>query len=83
MKMSQVVSITSQGQLTIPKSLRDAFGIQEAVKAVIEKQGDVIVVKPKKDFWSLKGSLATKVKLSDKELKKARSTFAQNWAKNE
>ncbi|MFC1790724.1 AbrB/MazE/SpoVT family DNA-binding domain-containing protein, partial [Patescibacteria group bacterium] len=35
--MPQLVSITSQGQLTIPKSMRESFGIKGATKATIKK----------------------------------------------
>lgn len=77
--MQQIVSITSQGQITIPKFIRDAFGIKGSVKAVIEKKGNTIIVRPKDDFWSLEGSLKSSVTLSDKELKKARKSFAQDW----
>lgn len=31
--MEYLVAITRQGQLTIPKTLRDAFGIRQATKA--------------------------------------------------
>lgn len=76
----QVVSITSQGQLTIPKSIRKNFGIKQAVKAVIWEQAGKIVVEPKTDFWSLAGSLKSKVRLSEQQMKKARQAFASRWA---
>lgn len=80
--MQQVVSITSQGQLTIPKSLRKSFGIKGSVKAVVRKKGKTILVEPKNNFWSLSGSLKSKVKLTDKQLKKTREAFSQQWAKH-
>ncbi|PIS21400.1 AbrB/MazE/SpoVT family DNA-binding domain-containing protein [candidate division WWE3 bacterium CG_4_10_14_0_2_um_filter_42_7] len=80
---SQVVSITSQGQLTIPKFIREDLGIVGATKAVIEKTGGLIVVKPKKDFWSIAGALKSSVKLSDKELKEARKSFERDWANHD
>lgn len=79
--MQDIVSITSQGQLTIPVSIRRSFGIKGAVKAIIRKEKNFIVVEPKKDFWSLEGSLASGVKLSDKELQEARESFSKNWPK--
>lgn len=79
--MQNIVSITSQGQLTIPMSIRRSFGIKGSVKAIIRKEKNLIIVEPKKDFWSLEGSLASDVKLSDKELKEARESFSKNWAK--
>lgn len=79
--MAQAVSITSQGQLTIPKAIRNAFGIRGTVKAFIKKEGDKIIVEPKTDFWSLSSSLKSKVILTDKELKKAKREFSSKWAK--
>ena len=53
--MNYVVSITSQGQLTIPKKIREDFDIKSATKAIVKKSGDRIIVEPKGDFWSLGG----------------------------
>lgn len=77
--MEQVVSITSQGQLTIPKSLRTIFGIRGAGKAIVSREGDSIIVRPSGDFWGLSGSLRSKVKLTDRDLLKARNTFSNKW----
>jgi len=79
--MQQIVSITSQGQLTIPKSFLLDLGIDSSTKAVIIKKGRVLEVHPKRDFWSLAGSLKSSVKLTDEELKKAREEFSNSWAK--
>lgn len=78
--MEQVVSITSQGQLTIPVSIRAFLGIKESTKAVIRVVKDEIVVKPKNDFWSIGGVLKSKVKLSDEQLSQARGAFERQWA---
>ena len=80
--MQQVVTITQQGQLTIPKMVRDRFGIRGAVKAVLQIEDDTIMVKPQGNFWSLSGSLKSRVKLTDKQLKKARASFSKSWARN-
>ena len=79
--MEQIVSITSQGQLTIPKEILQSFGISSGVKAMIKKQDKLIIVEPKSDFWSLSGSLKSAVALSDQELKEARNQFAEKWPK--
>jgi len=67
------------GQLTIPKSIRKLFGIVGASKAIISIIDGLIIVKPKKDFWSLEGSLATGIKLSNKQLRVARKAFGKLW----
>ncbi|MDO8474135.1 MAG: hypothetical protein Q7S62_01100 [bacterium] len=77
--MEKIVSITKQGQLTIPKSFLADFKILGATKALIRKFGDSIIVEPKHDFWSLSGVLKSRVSLTDKDLKKARKSFTQDW----
>lgn len=76
----QIVSITSQGQLTVPKDFRELLGITSQTKAEIKIAGDELIVRPKKDFWSLGGSLKSKVKLTDKQLSQARKAFETSWA---
>ncbi|MBM4177458.1 AbrB/MazE/SpoVT family DNA-binding domain-containing protein [Candidatus Gribaldobacteria bacterium] len=79
--MEQIVSITSQGQLTIPKAMRALFGIKGAVKAIIRQEKGQLVVQPKNGFWNLSGSLKSDIKLNDKQLKMARATFKNQWPK--
>lgn len=76
----QVVSITSQGQLTIPKDFRELLGITSQTKAEIRISEDSLVVRPKKDFWALGGSLKSEIKLSDQQLRQARKAFEISWA---
>jgi len=83
MNTSQIVSITSQGQLTIPKSILKEFDIENGAKAILRKEGKMIIVEPKKNFWSLHGSLRSKIVLTDRQLKQARNDFAQKWGKHE
>lgn len=78
--MQQIVSITSQGQLTIPKSFLEDFGISTPIKAMLQKKGNTLIVRPKNDFWSLGGSLKSDIHLTNDELRKARESFSKNWA---
>lgn len=77
--MLNLVSITSQGQLTIPKSIRKQFGISGSTKATIKKVGSSIIVEPRNDFWSLGGSLGSTIKATDEDLRKARDNFQKVW----
>ena len=79
--MTKVVSITSQGQLSIPKQMLKSLGIQGGTKAVIRQEGTKLIVEPQHSFWSLAGSLSSSVKLTDKELKSAREAFGKQVAK--
>lgn len=70
--MMQVVSITQQGQITIPKLIRDNLKIELVSKALVSQKGDSIVVKPIIDFFSLEGSVKPKRKPEDfKSMRKA------------
>ena len=79
--MEQVVTITSQGQLTIPQSVRERFGISGSTKAILKIEGNTIIVEPRHDFWALSGYLKSKVKLSDAQLKRARKAFEKQWSR--
>ena len=78
--MQQIVSITSRGQISLPKLMLQDLGVYGATKAFIQKTGNVITVIPKKDFWTLGGSLKSDIKLTNNQLKKARESFSKNWA---
>lgn len=78
--MQQVVSITKQGQLTIPKSIINSLGIKTGTKATIKTIGKTIVVKPKTSFASLAGSLKSSISLTDRKLRQARNKFPLGWA---
>ena len=81
--MQQIVTITSQGQLTIPASFRQALGITAQTKATIKKVGSQIIVEPEADFWSLGGSLHSNISLDDHQLKTARNKFQSDWANHD
>ena len=79
--MQKIVSITSQGQVTIPKAWLREMGIKGATKAVAKKKGGKLEIEPKADFWSLAGSLKSDVVLTDKQLREAREEFGKSWAR--
>jgi AbrB family looped-hinge helix DNA binding protein len=53
--MSQIVSITSKGQATIPKELREKYGMKD--KAIVMETPEGILFKPLPLPSSEKGSL--------------------------
>ncbi len=79
--MSHVVTITSQGQLTIPRKLRTQLKIHGSTKAILHYKDGEIRVEPKKDFWSLAGSLKTKVKFTEANFKKGGKGFEKKWTR--
>lgn len=56
------VSITSQGQISIPASLRSLFNLKTTNKANIIPTEGGLLIKPVVDFLELYGSLSTQKK---------------------
>lgn len=68
--MELATSITSQGQVTIPVSIRRHLGLRPSDKVEFLKENGRVYIKPSKDFLQLKGTLKSKRKYTDSELDK-------------
>lgn len=68
--MNYIVSITRQGQISIPMPLRRRYGLDKFRKAIISstKEGNLII-EPFPDLLSLKGVVKTKKKVSSKQIR--------------
>lgn len=60
--MSQFVSITSQGQITLPASMRRLIALDLYKKALVRIEKQRIIIEPVADFLSLGGTLKHKAK---------------------
>ncbi len=78
MYMAYVVSITSQGQISIPAQIRRDLNLDKTRKALITIQGNKAVIEPLKDLLELKGSFKTKIKADSDKI---RASFEQYLAK--
>ena len=58
--MQQIVSITSQGQITIPAVFRRMLGLDQYQKAIVRTEDNKIVVEPIPDLMSIAGALQNK-----------------------
>ena len=75
--MTYTVSITSQGQISIPAPLRRKLGLDKSKRALVTEKEGKIIVEPVKDLLDLKGSLKTNLPSS---LTKVRKAFEQYLA---
>ena len=57
MHMSQIVSITSQGQISITAQMRRFLGLDLAKKAYVTQENGKIIIEPVPDLLTLAGSL--------------------------
>lgn len=56
--MQFTTSVTQKGQATIPALIRQKLGIMPNTKIIFEiNENNDVVIKPVKDFFSLKGSI--------------------------
>lgn len=62
MYMQQFVSITQQGQITLPASMRRLMALDLYKKALVKVEKDKIIIEPVADFLSLGGTLKNKAK---------------------
>lgn len=86
--MTRVVSVTRKGQATIPKELRDKFGVSGKVQVVETEEGILLkaLPRPEDDFGSLtklfKGKTAREVvdeaRAKDRVREKRLSESVQN-----
>lgn len=56
-----LTTITVKGQVTIPLDIRKKLGVKAGDSVSFEDVGDVVIVKPVGDFFSLRGSLSGKI----------------------
>jgi len=49
MSTSEDATVTSKGQVTIPKRIRDRFGFEEGTEVTFLVRGDEVVLLPKAD----------------------------------
>lgn len=56
--MEIAAKMSSKGQLTVPKSVRDALGIAEGDEVIFRVEGNRAVLARTSDFLSLAGTVA-------------------------
>ena len=75
MYMTYYVTITSQGQMSIPASIRRQFRLDTIRKAKVEVRDGGIMIKPIKDILDLQGVFKTKKRVPFKKAREAFETY--------
>lgn len=65
--MTYTVTITSQGQISIPAKIRRKFGFDKTGKALVYVEDKKIIIEPTRNFLELEGAFKSKIKISPKE----------------
>ena len=82
--MQQIVSITSQGQITIPASIRRSLGLNKYPKATVHLENKKIIIEPIPDILTMGGLLkrkAIKGKSIDKTIKLEEKVISETISK--
>ena len=69
--MIYTVTVTSQGQISIPAAVRRRFSLEKGKKAILEVEEDKIILTPQKDILELRGILKTDKKIPFKKVREA------------
>lgn len=76
--MDAAAKLTSKGQVTVPKAVRDALGLEEGDQVLFHVEGNRAVLARTPDFLSLAGSMpvpAAKRSVAwDEVIRRTRST---------
>ena len=76
--MQIITTVTQKGQVTLPKILRDAVGIKEYDKVVIEAGKNHLLVKPTKDILDYAGTIIPQ-KNKNKSVLDARKALEKSY----
>lgn len=67
--MTYTVSITSQGQISIPAPIRRELRLDKKKKATVSLENNKIIIEPAVDFLDLAGSFKTDKKIPFKKIR--------------
>ncbi len=74
--LSFTTSVTQKGQITLPKKLREKYGIAVFSKVVIAADKSGILIEPTQDILSLAGTFIPK---KSKSVMNAREAMEKNY----
>ena len=66
--MTVTAKITSKGQITLPKKVRDILHVREGGVVVFEQENDSFVIKPAESLLDYKGYLRGRAKHADVDI---------------
>jgi AbrB family looped-hinge helix DNA binding protein len=69
--MTYTVSVTSQGQISIPAPLRRKMGLDKSRRALVTEKEGKLVIEPIKDLLELRGSLKTDIPATSSQIRQA------------
>ncbi|MFH5801042.1 AbrB/MazE/SpoVT family DNA-binding domain-containing protein [Haladaptatus sp. DYF46] len=82
MSVEKSARVTSKGQVTIPKPIRERLGIDEGTTVTFEIHSDgTVTVSPEKDSWELLKEIQQTPRKTDKSVSELLSESKRAWSK--
>lgn len=78
--MNYLVSITSQGQISVPAPIRRALGLSTKKRALVTTDGRRVLIEPVEDLFSLAGAFKHKA-IKNKTMQEIIKIEEQAWEK--
>lgn len=76
--MYYLSSITSKGQITIPKEIRDSLKLKPSQKVIFDYENKKLTIKPEKSFREIADEISKEV-TNKADVLKARKYFEKNY----
>jgi AbrB family looped-hinge helix DNA binding protein len=76
--MTYAVTVTSQGQISIPAKLRHTLGFDRIRKAILTEDEGKIIIEPAGNFLELKGSIKSQKKITHKKTREGFINYLAN-----
>lgn len=84
MSIEESAKVTSKGQVTIPKNIRETLGIDEGTTVTFEIHDDgTVTFSPQKDSWELLEEIQQMPRQTDKSVADLLSESKRAWSKYE
>lgn len=84
MSIEESAKVTSKGQVTIPKEIRESLGIDEGTTVTFEIHDDgTVTFSPRKDSWGLLEEIQQVPRRTDKSVAELLSESKRAWSKYE
>lgn len=82
MSTEESARVTSKGQITIPKAIRDRLGIKEGTTVTFEIRDDgTVTLSPRRDSWELLEEIQEAPRRTDKNVEELMSESDRAWSK--
>jgi AbrB family looped-hinge helix DNA binding protein len=78
--MLAYVTITSQGQISIPAKFRKVLGLKKSSKAIIELEDGKLIIRPSRDLLEMGGMINEKA-VKYKPLSEVQKLEKEAWGK--